>query len=181
MALSHAILVSLMDCPCSGYDLAKRFDRSVGYFWDASHQQIYRELAKLESEGKIVAERVDQEGRPSKKIYEITEAGRLLLQSWIEQPAAISPIKDDLLVKLFGGYVVPREVMLAELKRHYQQHQARLAEYRAIQQTFLAGDRPLSTVSQYQYLTLLNGLKFEEAWLSWCHEAIAYLTQVDAV
>jgi len=32
MALAHAILAALINAPCSGYDLAKRFDGSVGFF-----------------------------------------------------------------------------------------------------------------------------------------------------
>ena len=31
----------------SGYELAKTFDSSIGFFWKADHQQIYRELSKL--------------------------------------------------------------------------------------------------------------------------------------
>ena len=39
MALEHAILVSLTERAGSGYELARRFDRSIGYFWPATHQQ----------------------------------------------------------------------------------------------------------------------------------------------
>ena len=41
MALEHAILVSLSERPASGLDLTRRFDRSIGFFWSATHQQIY--------------------------------------------------------------------------------------------------------------------------------------------
>ena len=44
MALTHAILVALSEQSGSGYELARRFDRSIGYFWSATHQQIYRTL-----------------------------------------------------------------------------------------------------------------------------------------
>ena len=48
MALSHAIMTALLEDDLSGYELAKRFDTSLGFFWRASHQQIYQELRKLE-------------------------------------------------------------------------------------------------------------------------------------
>lgn len=48
MALDHAILVSLLERPGSGYELARRFERSIGYFWTATHQQIYRVLKRME-------------------------------------------------------------------------------------------------------------------------------------
>ena len=76
MALAHAILVSLLDRPQSGYDLAKRFDQTVGYFWKASHQQIYLELHKLAEAGCVRGEKVEQESRPNRIVYEITALGR---------------------------------------------------------------------------------------------------------
>ncbi len=52
MSLTYAILSALISDPSSGYDLAKRFNASiegsVGFFWNASFQQIYRELNRLE-------------------------------------------------------------------------------------------------------------------------------------
>jgi len=47
MSLPHALLTSLLEQPCSGMDLARRFGRSIGFFWPATHQQIYKELGKL--------------------------------------------------------------------------------------------------------------------------------------
>ncbi|MCX7595443.1 MAG: PadR family transcriptional regulator, partial [Fischerella sp.] len=83
MALAHAILASLIGRPCSGYDLAKQFDGSVGFFWQATHQQIYRELSKLETQGWITSEIISQEGRPDKKLYSVTELGKQQLKEWI--------------------------------------------------------------------------------------------------
>jgi len=40
MSIQHALLTSLLEKPSSGYELARRFDKSMGYFWSATHQQI---------------------------------------------------------------------------------------------------------------------------------------------
>ncbi|MEN9435698.1 MAG: hypothetical protein RIR09_353, partial [Pseudomonadota bacterium] len=48
MSLAHAVLTSLIEKSSSGFELARRFDKSIGYFWHATHQQIYRELARME-------------------------------------------------------------------------------------------------------------------------------------
>jgi DNA-binding PadR family transcriptional regulator len=85
MAIAHAILVSLVDCPASGYDLAKQFEASVGFFWRATHQQIYRELTKLEEQGWISAEVISQENRPDKKLYSVTDLGKQQLIEWINE------------------------------------------------------------------------------------------------
>ena len=53
MSLPHALLTALVGRSASGSDLAQRFDRSLGYFWHATHQQIYRELARMEARGWI--------------------------------------------------------------------------------------------------------------------------------
>ena len=175
MALAHAILSALMDRPRSGYDLAKYFDSSVGFFWDASHQQIYRELSKLETEGYLTSEKIDQEGRPNKKLFHVTATGKAFLQNWIAKPSELSPIKDDLLVKLFAGNSVPKEIILKELAHHRQQHCKRLEEYRAIAQELFHSPGSLPVENQYQYLTLHHGIRAETGWLAWCDEAILFL------
>ena len=175
MALAHAILVALMDCPSSGYDLARRFGGTVGFFWDASHQQIYRELAKLETAGHVTAEQVKQDIRPNKKLYTLTNHGKSWLIEWLNAPSSVSPIKDDLLVKLSGGYLVAPDILLAELRQHRKQHQLRLTEYQTIEDRLFPDVEALTRKSTYPYLTLRNGIQLEQAWLRWCDEAIATL------
>jgi DNA-binding PadR family transcriptional regulator len=38
LALGDAILACLTERPMSGYELAKTFDASIGFFWKADHQ-----------------------------------------------------------------------------------------------------------------------------------------------
>jgi DNA-binding PadR family transcriptional regulator len=175
LALAHAILVALLDSPSSGYDLAKKFDGSVGFFWDASHQQIYRELSKLEDNGYITAETVEQAARPNKYLYSITDRGTTFLADWMRSFSNLSPIKDDLLVKLWGGYLVEPDVILQELRYHRKLHQTRLVEYQSIEDRFFPDAEALTAKAIYQYLTLRNGIQFEQGWLKWCDEAIATL------
>src|ERR1700734_3008137 len=86
VALPHAILVSLCEQSGSGYELTHRFDRSIGYFWSATHQQIYRTLRTMEDDGWVSATVVAQRGRPDKKVYNVSEAGRAELARWIAAP-----------------------------------------------------------------------------------------------
>jgi DNA-binding PadR family transcriptional regulator len=58
MALADAILACLTERPMTGYELAKTFDASIGFFWKADHQQIYRELSKLRDRGHVQAREV---------------------------------------------------------------------------------------------------------------------------
>ena len=172
MALSHAILTALNDAACSGYDLAKKFDGSVGFFWNASHQQIYRELTKLEESGYIEPTVIHQDNRPDKKNYVVTSAGQNYLRSWIAAPSMVAYPKDELLVKLFAGDLVDRDIILAELAHHYTQHQERLNIYHSIEQQFFPNFDRLNRAQRYQYLTLRQGIRLETAWLDWYAETI---------
>jgi DNA-binding PadR family transcriptional regulator len=175
MALSHAILAVLSDRACSGYDLAKQFDGSVGFFWNASHQQIYRELAQLEAKGLVELEVIRQSGRPDKKLYSISTAGTTLLCEWISQESALPPIKDELLIKLFAGYLVPIATTRNLMQQQREQHQANLETYQAIERNYFANLDELSIEMRFQYLTLQNGIHFETGWLAWCDETMVSL------
>ncbi len=176
MALAHAILAVLVDHPNSGYDLAKQFDGSVGFFWAASHQQIYRELSKLEAIGWLTCEIIPQEGRPDKKLYHITETGKQKLQAWIAQPCEPAAIKEDLLVKIFAGYVATSpEIILHELQQHRQAHLEKLSTYKALEQRYFQNLQSLSLPAKFRYLTLLKGISYESDWVAWCDRAIEIL------
>src|SRR4051812_27563711 len=98
MALAEAILVCLTERPMTGYELAKTFDTSIGFFWRASHQQIYRELQQLRSDNLVDGKEVIQTGRPNKTIYAITDAGRSRIHVWSREPTDRPPVRDNLLV-----------------------------------------------------------------------------------
>ena len=69
LALGDAILACLTEGPMTGYELAKTFDASIGFYWKANHQQIYRELTKLRDRGHIEGCEVVQTGKPNKLVY----------------------------------------------------------------------------------------------------------------
>jgi DNA-binding PadR family transcriptional regulator len=176
MSLSHAILSLLVSKPRSGYDLTKAFDGSIGFFWKATHQQIYRELTKLEEQNCVTAEAVVQQGRPDKKLYSITETGQQQLTQWIALPCDVMPVKDEILVKTFVGQLVSPSVLQQELERHRQIHQDKLAMYQQIETEMK--DRPSPDISdRFQYLVLRRGIRYEADCVGWCDEALAMLAE----
>src|SRR4030081_2822884 len=102
VALGDAILACLTDRPMTGYELAKTFDSSIGFFWKADHQQIYRELSRLRARGDIQGREVVQSGKPNKLVYTLTSEGRATLRHWAARPSSATSIKDDLLVRLYA-------------------------------------------------------------------------------
>lgn len=175
MALSHAILATLLNGPVSGYKLTKRFNAAIGHFWQATHQQIYRELSSLEEHGLV--ERVPSSSRSTEKLYALTSRGRDALSQWIMQPAEPGVLREDLLLKIRAGSLVPPAVLLTELRRRRALHAGRLALYREIQERDFPDSQHLSYEQRLLYLPLLRGLMFETDNVAWCDTAIDLLQE----
>ncbi|MDQ0954699.1 DNA-binding PadR family transcriptional regulator [Streptomyces phaeochromogenes] len=171
MSLPHAILTALLEKPSSGLELTRRFDRSIGYFWSATHQQIYRELGKLEAEGHIRALPTQQPARGQKKRYEVLPAGRAELARWTAASHDPKPLRDTMLLRLRAAAVVGTEGIEADLRRHLDLHQRQLAEYEEIRERdFPPGkDAPQDRL---QHLVLRAGIDLETFWTRWLTHAL---------
>jgi DNA-binding PadR family transcriptional regulator len=179
MALSHAIMTALLDEELSGYDLTRRFETSLGFFWEASHQQIYRELRQLADRGWLSARTVAQEGRPDKITYALTDEGRQALADWVTGPTQLKRAKDDLFVKLYNvGFSDPAPV-LAEIRERQQRHAERLALYEKIRDRHYARPSELPVKRKGIYLALAAGIRHERMYLDWCAEALNLLGDLD--
>lgn len=175
MALEHAILVSLAERPGTGYEIGRQFDRSIGYFWSATHQQIYRTLKKLHTDGHVTFESVAQEGRPDKKVYTISDEGRQVLSDWAMSPTPYQPLRSDLGVKLRAAEFGDLATILVELKAHRDEHVAQLAVFTGFENDFYPDPNELRGRKLHQYLVLRGGILSEEAFIAWCDEVIATL------
>ncbi|MCE1250750.1 MAG: PadR family transcriptional regulator [Comamonadaceae bacterium] len=168
MSLPHAVLTSLLEKSTSGYDLARRFDKSIGYFWPATHQQIYRELARMEAAGWIESFVPPDAGKTRKKHYRVLAAGRTELARWTAEPAAPMDLRDALTVKLRADAVLGEVDLLPELQRHLALHTAQLAQYRRIEaEDFPPTAHPLPRTQAIQHLILQKGILYEEGEIAW--------------
>ncbi|WP_137723600.1 PadR family transcriptional regulator [Prescottella subtropica] len=179
MALEHAILVSLSEQSGSGYELARRFDRSIGFFWSATHQQIYRVLKRMDDAGWVVGEAVAQDGRPDKTVYRVSSAGRAELSRWIAEPTEPGHLRNELAVKIRGASSGDLTPLLAEVRRHRDEHAARLAVYHRIEAHDFPPTRRRTGRTLHQYLVLRGGIRVEEGFVAWCDEVLAALTAAD--
>ena len=179
MSLAHALLTSLLEQPSSGYDLARRFDKSIGYFWHATHQQIYRELDRLESDGMLDARLVEQTSRPNKRIFTVTDTGEAELQAFIESSSRPTAIRDDLLVKVVALDDGNAEAVAAAVNERLEQATAKLGLYGSLKAVAIGdGDEEsflTSTARIGSYLALLRGIAFEEENIRWCQRVLQVL------
>jgi DNA-binding PadR family transcriptional regulator len=173
MALEHAILVSLDERSGSGYELAQRFEKSIGFFWPATHQQIYRTLKRMVDLAWVSCHEVAQDGRPDKKVYEVTEAGRDELARWLASPGEPETVRSDLAVKVRGASLGDAKAVIAELARHRELHAERLDVYLAFEKKDFPDPSALSGRRLHQYLILRGGIRAEQGLVEWCDEALA--------
>lgn len=178
VGLAHAILVSLSEQTGSGYELAQRFDRSIGFFWSATHQQIYRTLRTIADHGWVTAAPVRQHGRPDKKVYTVSDAGRAELAHWIAQPPTGSGPDArvrDLAVKIRGASFGDVDAVRSHVDVLRAERVARLDLYRKMEKRQFPRPDVLTRAALHQYLVLRGGIRAEENTIDWLDEVKAAL------
>lgn len=170
MSLRHAILVLLEDREASGYDLAREFAQGMGNVWNATHQQIYLELGRLNKEGLVEFRHVPQEGRPDKKVYQITDPGYRELCTWMNEPAAHPRLRDALMIKIVGGHLADSEKLLEELREQMDMHREVQASFRAMEAAYEQLSPQARERKLFAYLALRRGLLSEQSWMQWARE-----------
>ena len=176
VALPHAILVSLAEQAGSGYELAHRFDRSIGFFWSATHQQIYRTLRAMENDGWVAATPVVQQGRPDKKVYTVADAGRVELARWIAEPLTGrgSSVTDnrtrDLAVKIRAAAYGDIDALRAQAAALRAERADLLDTYLGFEKRQFPDPSALAGSALHQYLVLRGGIRAEESAIDWLDE-----------
>jgi DNA-binding PadR family transcriptional regulator len=165
MSLPHAILTALLEQPGSGAELARRFDKSFGFFWPATHQQIYRELGRLEKDGLIHSSSRDS-SRGRAKDYKVLGEGRRELQRWTAEQQDPRPVREALMIRLRAASVLG-EPIADELERHLQLHREQLATYRQLDERGHWGGG-----NDLQRAVLTAGIMFEQAWIAWAEQTL---------
>lgn len=183
MSLRHAILTALLERPSTGLELTRRFDRSIGYFWSATHQQVYRELARLEVDGLVRA--TAQPGlRGNPRSYDVLPEGRARLRAWVEQSDEPRELRDALMLRMRAAAVVGADAVVPQLEHHLDRHRARLAEYRAIEERDFpaaagddSGGGEPDEATRLRHLVLRAGIELEEHWTAWLQHAFTQMSQ----
>jgi len=173
MSLPHALLTALVEQPSSGSDLAGRFDRSIGYFWHATHQQIYRELARMEEAGWIES-LPEETTRGRKRAYRLLPAGRKELKRWIALSEDPAPLRDALMVRLRADAAVGPAGLAKDVGKRLKQHQDMLARYLAVEQRDFPGP-PEDRATALRHLVLDAGIQYERYWIDLLLKAQAIL------
>jgi PadR family transcriptional regulator AphA len=84
-----------------GYDLCRELRERLGEIWTLRTSHIYALLAGLEKDGLVRHERVDQDTRPAKKVFRVTDKGREVFMAWARSPVTnVRDMRLEFLAKL---------------------------------------------------------------------------------
>jgi DNA-binding PadR family transcriptional regulator len=175
MSVRQSLLAILDQGPCYGYQLRAEFDRRTGGTWPLNVGQIYQTLERLERDGLVSKGESDREGRA---YYEITDAGREAVASWLSSPVERqTAARDELAIKLAVAATLPG-VELAEVIQ--VQRTAALALLRDLTRTKDAIDEPKSP-EDLAYLLLVDAQIFQvDGELRWLDHAEGRLARAVA-
>ena len=141
----------------TGWDLVQAIEASVGYFWNVTRSQVYRELKTLAAEGYVSEKRA---GARDKVPYAITAAGKSAFADWIAKEPGPDILRLPLVLTVFFGKEVPAEILRRHLEKARLQHASRLDEYLGIKANAEIED-------PYQLSALELGIAFERTMLAW--------------
>ncbi len=128
--VSYVVLGMVAEGATTSYDMKQKASRSVGYFWNFPHSQLYAEPGHL-VELVLLDEEREAEGR-RRRVYTLTAAGRKALDDWLREPTGEQPqIRDAGLLKLFFGDGLSPDEIRALAQAQEEAHRARLAVYEA--------------------------------------------------
>jgi len=177
------VLLTLLDIePRTGYDLVRTFDTAVGYFWNASHQQVYRELGSMCDAKLLKFKEIRQDHKPDKKIYSLSKAGETELQNWLTNPIKEQKNKDLLLVKLLNTSPDNVHLMREELERNTQASHETRDTYLGIEKMYYSAKqrRSLEGDQVMIYAALRKGILYIEAHLLWLDEVKGLIKKMDS-
>jgi DNA-binding PadR family transcriptional regulator len=109
--MRYPVLALLSDAPAHGYEIKRGLEERFGaVIKPLNAGQVYVTLQRLTRDELVEDDAVAQDGRPDKRVYRLTDAGRRALEEWLGVASAPTRLRDDFFMKL----VFAREIGLAD-------------------------------------------------------------------
>lgn len=166
--IDQVILGLLSHESLTGYEIKKRIDTALKYFWSASYGSIYPALSVLVQDGFVTKKEMVENGR-DKIIYTITDDGRGYLKEWLAIPVTKDELRYETLLKLFFGSVAGTQISLEHIENFEKKTKSELPHLQEAVKT-LEGIRE-DDAHKYYMLTAMFGVKVYQTFLEWCDEA----------
>ncbi|MEO8684372.1 MAG: PadR family transcriptional regulator [Devosia sp.] len=121
MNVRTVCLSILHEGDATGYEIRRLcVEGECSYFVEASFGSIYPALAKLEDEGLVSSHVEQQDGKPSKKVYSITEAGRAAFTQALFEPLGEEVFRSPFLLFARFAHILPADLVQTRLNEQLQ-------------------------------------------------------------
>jgi len=155
----------------SGYDI-KYFLKSLNWLVGSpSFGSLYPTLRTLLQDGLVIEESSSRQNRRTRRVYSITEAGKQVLQDWIDQPVAPDVSLKSFVMRL----VLAGSFSRAGLVAHLQQRRSQVAIHLATLEQITR--MPDGQMGFEERLALDYGLNLAAAELAWLDSTLNRLLQ----
>jgi DNA-binding PadR family transcriptional regulator len=166
--MRHAVLALLADEPAHGYEIKRALEQRFGtVIAPLNAGQVYVTLQRLQRDELVADDAVAQSGRPDKRVYRLTAAGRQALEDWLGAPSAPTRLRDDFFMKL----VLAQSMRLADpaelIARQRETYMRALGELERV----LAGGSADGTTALVVEGAALH-LEADLKWLDRCEEVL---------
>jgi len=155
----------------TGYDLKKKTEANLAFFWSESYGQIYPILHKMEKDGLVTMVEDREEGRPPKKIYSITDIGKESLLLWMKKKPDKDVFRSELLLKLFFSQCCGPEIIKKHIQERMDDSRAKLREYDEMMAR-MALNRNDDPAFSYWTMAVEFGINSELASIDWCKQTL---------
>jgi DNA-binding PadR family transcriptional regulator len=155
MSLKFAILGLVeQQGPMSGYDIKQTIERSIFYIWNVTGAQIYNALRDMREKGLLSAETVAQDGRPDKRMHQITDDGRAALVGEADAPIRDEALRDKVLLRVFFGNQADPEAMAREIEAYMARIHQEIDYLESVERRVLANPGSQHAARHFQLLSL---------------------------
>ena len=121
MNVRTVCLSILYENDATGYEIRRLcVEGECAYFVEASFGSIYPALAKLEDDGLVSSRIEQQDGKPSKKVYSITDAGRAAFVQALHEPLDEEVFRSPFLLFARFAHILPADLVQTRLNQQLQ-------------------------------------------------------------
>lgn len=162
----YAVLGMLHYGDMTGYEIRKRLQEIVGYFWQEASASVYPALKALEKDKLIEANREIQETGPLRIRYKISKKGREIFKLWINQEPTPTAIRNEFALKLVFGNLTDQAYILKYIQKEAEATKTLMQNLEVIIKTLPKEENSLmwNLVADYGYT-------LAKASTDWCERA----------
>jgi len=155
----------------TGWQIYAAAADSVRRFWHVTQSQVYRELADLEKQGVVEAERAS--GPRDSRPFRITSEGKQALDAWLLDWVSEEPhdelLHSPLVLTVFFGEFLPEGRLKQTLQEYRLLHLRRLEHLRLMQEGIGADSGTAAA-------TLRRGIAYHEMMIYWIDSVLTDLS-----